>query len=262
MKAMFRAAILPLVTAETAGSCARTARLLCFGTSEARIGESIADLMVRGRNPLVGTTASEGVISVRIQAVGTDQADAQKLIDADVTTVRERLGDIVFGEDKDSLEAVVGRLLTMRLRTIATAESCTGGLLAKRLTDVPGSSTYFVRGLVAYSNEAKTDLLAVPAPLIETEGAVSDAVARAMAVGCRKAAGSDYAIGITGIAGPTGGSPPEKPVGLVYVALADTARVDSKRLLLGEHLTRAEIRDRSCKVALNLLRLDLLDVPG
>lgn len=258
MKAMFRAAILPLVTAETAGSCTCTARLLCFGTSEARIGEAIADLMVRGRNPLIGTTASEGVISVRIHALGADPADAQQLIDADVATVRQRLGRIVFGADDDSLEAVVGRLLTERSRTVATAESCTGGLLAKRLTDVPGSSAYFLRGLVTYSNEAKTDLLGVPAALIESEGAVSDAVARAMATGCREMAGADYAIGITGIAGPAGGSPPEKPVGLVFVALAGLARVDSKRLLLGEHLTRAEIRDRSCKIALNLLRLELL----
>lgn len=162
---------------------------------------------------------------------------------------------MVFGEGDDSLEAVVARLLTQQGQTIATAESCTGGLLAKRLTDVPGSSAYFLRGYVTYSNEAKTELVNVASELIAVEGAVSEPVARAMASGCRTAAGSDFALSITGIAGPTGGSPPDKPVGLVYIGLADSDGVEVKRFLFGEHLARDEIRDRSCKMALNLLRI-------
>ena len=259
MKAMFRATVLPAIRAETGQARIRTARLLCFGTSEARIGEAIADLMIRGRNPLVGTTASEGVISVPIRGFGGSPAEAQQLVDADVTTVRKRLGTTVFGEGDDTLAAAVARVLTERGLAVATAESCTGGLLAKQLTDVPGSSAYFARGFITYSNEAKTDMLAVPSELIRTEGAVSEAVALALAEGCRAAARSDYALGITGIAGPTGGSPPDNPLGLVFVALAGPKRSEVRRFLMGEHLTRTEIRDRSCKVALNMLRLDLLE---
>jgi nicotinamide-nucleotide amidase len=142
--------------------------------------------------------------------------------------------------------------------TIATAESCTGGLLAKRLTDNPGSSRYFLRGYVTYTDESKMELLGVAEQLLRTHGAVSEAVASAMALGCRKQAGADYALSITGIAGPTGAVPPEKPVGLVYIALAHDSGVEVTRHLFGEHLTRAEIRDRSCKTALNLMRLHML----
>ena len=154
---------------------------------------------------------------------------------------------------EESLEESIGRLFKDHGWTIATAESCTGGLLAKRLTDVPGSSAYFLRGYVTYVNEAKTDLLQVPAPLIVAEGAVSEPVARAMASGCRTAAGSDYALSITGIAGPGGGNPPEKPVGLVYIGLAEAEGIAVRRFLFGERLDRSEIRHRACEAAMELL---------
>ncbi len=185
----------------------------------------------------------------------------ERLLDSDVAEVRQRLGRAVFGDGEVSLAEVVAGLLLEQGRTVATAESCTGGLLAKQLTDISGSSAYFVRGLVTYSNEAKIELLNVPAAMIEAEGAVSEPVARAMAIGCRATAGTDFALAITGIAGPTGGAPPAKPVGLVFIGLADARTVDVKRVLLGEHLSRREIRDRSCKVALNLLRLCLAESP-
>lgn len=159
----------------------------------------------------------------------------------------------MFNHGDESLEVIVGRLLQEQARTVATAESCTGGLLAKRLTDVPGSSAYFLRGYVTYVNEAKTDLLQVPASLIMAEGAVSEPVARAMASGCRTAAGSDYALSITGIAGPGGGSPPEKPVGLVYIGLAEAEGIEVRRFLFGERLDRGEIRHRACEAAMELL---------
>ncbi|MFQ5495697.1 MAG: CinA family protein, partial [Phycisphaerae bacterium] len=146
--------------------------------------------------------------------------------------------------------------------TLATAESCTGGLLAKRLTDRPGSSAFFLRGYVTYTNAAKVDLLGVPPELIRSDGAVSDAVAGAMASGCRTASGSDWALAVTGISGPGGAVPPDKPVGLVYVALAGAAGVEVKRVTFGDHLGRDEIRSRSCHAALNLLRLRLLDAEG
>lgn len=262
MKEMFNAAVRPMVQSKMGQACTRSARILCAGMSEAKIGEMLADLMRRDRNPLIGTTASEGVITVRIQAWGADPVEAERLMDADVSEVRRRLGRSVFGRGDDTLAVAVGRHLMQLGKTLATAESCTGGLLAKQLTDVPGSSAYFLRGYVAYSNEAKTALLGVPAALIEAKGAVSEAVARAMALGCRAEAGTDLALSITGIAGPTGGTPPDKPVGLVYVGLADSNRVETKRLLVGDHLSRYEIRDRGCKAALNLLRLRLLSAEG
>jgi nicotinamide-nucleotide amidase len=260
MQAMFSAAVLPRLRAVTGGATTESARLLCFGISEAKLGELLADLMQRGRNPSVGTTASQAILSVRILSEGGPAEEARRLLQADVAEVRRRLGTTIFGEGEDTLESVVARLLVEHGKTIATAESCTGGLLSKRLTDIPGSSAYFLRGYVTYADAAKVDLLAVPADLVSKHGAVSEPVAGAMALGCRRAAGSDYAISITGIAGPTGGSPPEKPIGLVYIGLAHSTGVETLRVLCGDHLTREEIRDRSCKTALNLLRLRLLGV--
>jgi nicotinamide-nucleotide amidase len=234
--------------------------LLCFGISEAKLGEVLADLMVRGRNPMVGATASEAVLSVRVVTFGRDKSAAQQLADRDIREIRHRLGSVVFGEGAESLELVVGCLLRDRGATLSTAESCTGGLLAAKITDVPGSSDYFVRGLVTYSDQSKTELLGVSRTTLEAEGAVSEAVAKAMAEGCRRISQTDYALAITGLAGPSGGTP-DKPVGLVYLALADTNSVVAKRVLFGSHPTRQEIRDRSCKTAMNMLRLRLLGEP-
>lgn len=260
MQVMFNQTVLPELSAATGGATIESARLLCFGINEAKLGEILSDLMQRGRNPSVGTTASHAILSVRVLAEGALPEEARTILQTDVDLIRRRLGTLVFGEGDDTLEAVVARLLIEQHKTIATAESCTGGLLAARLTDISGSSAYFLRGYVTYADAAKVELVGVPAELISRHGAVSEAVAEAMALGCRRAAGSDYALSITGIAGPTGGSPPEKPVGLVYIGLAHLAEVESLRVLCGEHLTRDEIRDRSCKTALNLLRLCLLGV--
>lgn len=257
MKAMFAESVAPAIVLP-GGAVTLVGRLNTFGMSEAKLGEAIADLMLRDRNPLVGTTASQAIISVRIIAQGHNEAAARSLLEADKHEVRRRLGTAVFGEEDDSLQAATARLLLDRALTIATAESCTGGLLANWLTDIPGSSAYFLRGYVTYSNESKSELLGVPRALLESAGAVSAEVAEAMAAGCRAAAAADRALAITGIAGPGGGSA-DKPVGLVYVALADPNSVQARRLLLGMHLTRAEIRDRACKSALNLLRLHLLE---
>ncbi len=260
MQAMFNAAVLPRLHAVTGGATTESARLLCFGISEAKLGELLADLMQRGRNPSVGTTASHAILSVRVLSEGGSGEEARRLLQADVAEIRRRLGTTIFGEGADTLERVVARLLVEHGKTIATAESCTGGLLAKRLTDIPGSSAYFLRGYVTYADGAKVDLLAVPADLVSKHGAVSEPVARAMALGCRRAAESDLAISITGIAGPTGGSSPEKPIGLVYIGIAHATGVETLRVLCGDHLTREEIRDRSCKTALNFLRVRLLGV--
>ncbi|MCH9000947.1 MAG: competence/damage-inducible protein A [Planctomycetes bacterium] len=260
MKAMFEEEVVGLLPSEAGSTRTVARRLLCFGISEARLGSLLADLMTRDRNPLVGTTASDAVITVRIEATGNSREAADDLLEKDVADIRRRLGRAVFGEEETTLAQVVAGMLTARGKTLATAESCTGGLLAKMLTDVPGSSDYFLRGYVTYSNESKRDLLSVSAESLVSDGAVSEAVARSMATGCRAASGSDFALAVTGIAGPGGGDPPEKPIGLVYIAMADHAGIEVKRMLFGEHLSRTEIRERSCKTALNLLRHRLLDL--
>lgn len=256
MKTMFTRDVLPHLQRLSGGRACVQRTIRTFGGTEAEIGEKIADLMTRGRNPTVGTSAADLIISIRINALADTPQEAARLADADVAEVYSRLGDWVFGEDDATLQTAVGRLLIDMKRTVSTAESCTGGMIAKRLTDVSGSSAYFLQGFVTYSNKAKSDLLVVPPALIEQHGAVSPEVARAMADGCRRVSGTDYAISVTGIAGPSGGTP-EKPVGLVYIGLADAAGIDVRELRQGNHLTRDEIRDRAAKVALSWLRTKL-----
>lgn len=260
MMAMFESSVIPLLRTRLGAQSTRVGCLYCVGVSEARIGELLADRMAPGRNPLVGTSATHGVIKVRIVASGRDGAEAEAWLSNEIVAIRDLLGPFAFGgtgDGEDTLEAVVGGLLARRGATLATAESCTGGLLGKRLTDVPGSSAYFLRGYITYSDLSKCELLGVPEEVIAVDGAVSEPVARAMAQGCRRASRADIALSITGIAGPSGGAPPEKPVGLVYVGMADADGVEVRRLLLGDHLERDEIRERACSAALNMLRMRL-----
>ncbi len=260
MMAMFERSVEPTVATSGAGAIV-THTLNCFGASEANIAGQIEDLMRVGRKPTVGITACEGVIGVRVFARGDDAAAARAAADIDAAEVRRRLGPLVFGEQEQTLQEAVAALLFETGRTVSVAESCTGGLLAKRLTDVPGSSDYFLGGLVTYANEAKVAQLGVGPELIERHGAVSEEVAHAMADGCRIRFETDYALSVTGIAGPGGGTP-DKPVGLVYIGLAEAGRCNVERRLIGEHLDRASIRDRTCKVALNLLRRRLMKTGG
>jgi competence/damage-inducible protein CinA-like protein len=182
------------------------------------------------------------------------ESSADELISA-CAEVRSILGNWIYAEDLESLEAAVGKLLKQLRRKVAIAESCTGGLLAERITNVSGSSNYFEYGLVPYANEAKIKLLNVPAELMDAHGAVSEPVARAMAEGIRKIANADYGLSITGIAGPDGGSA-EKPVGTVFIGLADAEQTVVKEYhFLG---TRQRIRFSSTQAALNLLRMKLL----
>ncbi len=257
MKNMFRVSVAPIIAARSGEARMLSATLRCFGMTEAQIGSSLINLMRRDRNPLVGTLASRGIITVSILAQGSTMGEANRLLETDRAEVRRRLGDAVFGEGDDTLESVVGRRLRELGLTLAVAESCTGGLLAKRITDVPGCSDYFIRGYVAYADSAKSELLGVSPALIATHGAVSEEVVRALAAGCRASAQSDYVLALTGIAGPGGGTA-EKPVGLVWFALADEKGIETLRVLFGEHLCREDVRDRACSTALNLLRHRLL----
>lgn len=257
MRVMYERDICPVLAARAGEGVILATTIQCFGAGESDIGEAIRDLMRRDRNPTVGTTAQETIIGVRIHAHGRTRQEAAALLAADREEVRRRLGVLVFGENEATLQSAVARLLIECGLTVTTAESCTGGLLARRLTDTPGSSAYFLQGLVTYANESKVRLLNVPADLIRTRGAVSQEVAAVMASNARALAGSDYALSVTGIAGPTGGTS-AKPVGLVYIGLADSAGANVTEHRLGETLTRNQVRDRTAKAALNRLRLRLM----
>jgi nicotinamide-nucleotide amidase len=257
MQVMFERDVLPRLKARTAGKMILTDTLWTFGQGESMVAERIADLMERGRNPAVGTTAHDAIIGVRIFATGASRQEAQELLDASAADIRSRLGLLIYGRGEQTLSHAVGELLVRRNQTVATAESCTGGLIAQTLTDVPGSSRYFLCGTVSYSNESKTDLLGVPPPLIAEHGAVSAQAAEAMVRGCRQRSGADWALAVTGIAGPDGGTP-EKPVGLVFIALAGPDGCEVREYRLGEFLSRYDVRSRTRWIALNMLRLALL----
>jgi nicotinamide-nucleotide amidase len=196
-----------------------------------------------------------GQIELHLTASASSRAEADRALDAAVEALRLALGVSVYSVEGEKLEAVVGRLLREAHWTIAVAESCTGGLLASRLTDVPGSSDYVERGVVCYSNRSKVELAGVPAPLIEQHGAVSEPVAQAMAAGIRVRAAADVGIGVTGIAGPGGGTP-EKPVGTVAVAVV-TGTDDWVRTFqfIGD---REQVKYQSAQAALNMLRVMML----
>ena len=256
LKAMFEQEYLPgLLERAATGRVIVTRSVKCFGLPESLINEKIERLMGPGKNPLVGLLAKDAVISVKVTASAEHERTALAMIDEVKQQVRERLGDYVFGEDDDALQTAVARLLGERGLTLCTAESCTGGLIAERLTEISGSSKYFLGGAVTYSNEMKIDLLGVPERLFGEVGAVSSEVAQAMAEGIRERTGADYGISVTGIAGPAGGTA-EKPVGLVYIGIADLTGTQVKELRLSG--TREHIRDRAAKHALNLLRLKVM----
>lgn len=261
MKLMFTRDVLPHVKQMAGGAAILSRTLHTFGMGESAVAEKLGAVMTRGRNPSVGTTVTGGVVSVRINAAFASADEANRELKATEHACRESLGDLIYGADEDTLSLAVARLLARDPAArkwspaVATAESCTGGLLAKMLTDTPGSSGYYRQGCITYSNEAKSDLLNVPAELIEQQGAVSEPVAVAMALGAQAQSGAVYALAITGIAGPGGGTP-AKPVGTVCIALAhDRGTVARTFNFPGD---REMIRDRSAKMALTMLRFHLL----
>lgn len=230
-----------------------------FGAGESTIAEKLGDLMKRDRNPLIGTTVSRGVVTVRIRSEAPTRLLANKQMAASVKEVESRLGTLIFGRGDETLSGVVGKLSVKKRVRIASAESCTGGLIAKLLTEEAGASSYFEGGWVVYSNAMKTCELGVPESLIDREGAVSEAVACSMAEGALRQGRGDLAVSVTGIAGPDGGSA-EKPVGTVWIGLAcrSDAAIASRAEQFRFPGSRDMVRDRAAKTALNMLRLELL----
>jgi nicotinamide-nucleotide amidase len=254
MEHMFETSVLPELRQLARGQAMAVTRLKCFGAGESTIADLLGDAMRRGRNPLVNCTVHTGVITLEIIATAPHQREAEAMAAQEEQSLRARLGNLVYGVGDQTLAEVVGEALARLGRTIAVAESATGGLLAKLITDIPGASRYFTYGWITYSNGAKRRELSVPGAMIEEYGAVSEQVARAMAQGARRKAGTDYAIAITGIAGPGGGSE-QKPVGLTYIALDKQEGTDTSRHVFA--FDRSSVRLRAAQTALNLLRLEL-----
>ncbi|MHB1306600.1 MAG: competence/damage-inducible protein A [Limisphaerales bacterium] len=215
-------------------------------TMQERLAASLADLVARGLE--IGYCARPGEVDVRLSAA---TLEAAALVAAAEAITRERVGSNLYGEESDSLEAAVVKMLTSQHRTVAVAESCTGGRLASRLTDVPGASAVFLGGFITYSNELKQRLVGVRTETLATHGAVSEATAREMAEGARERTGADYALAVTGIAGPGGGTP-EKPVGTVFIALASAVGTLVQHQL--NVLDRETFKQLTSQQALELLR--------
>jgi competence/damage-inducible protein CinA-like protein len=255
MKTMFGETLEPLVRARSEGSI--VSKTLHFaGIGESALAEKVQEFL-DARDPTVAPLAGQGRVRLRITTRAATEEEALDKISPVEREILARLNDFYYGQGDETLEGAVARLLQKRGATLALAESCTGGLLAKRLTDMAGSSAYFTEGLVTYSNEAKERLLGVPHALILEHGAVSEPVARAMAEGARKTSGADYGLSVTGIAGPDGGTE-EKPVGLVFVGISDAGDTFAEKLdLTAWARSRDAVRERSTNRAFNLLRLRL-----
>ncbi len=258
MKRMFQDEVVPrLRRLGSGGRYIVHRKINLFGKGESDIEARALDLTARGRIPEVGITASDATISFRITGVGATEEEAQELIRPTADLIYERFGSLIVGEGTDDVAEGLFAQLARTRSTIATAESCTGGQIAQRLTAIPGVSAYYLGGAVSYSNESKTVLLGVPADLIAAHGAVSPEVAAAMAEGVRTRLGATIGISATGVAGPGGGTP-EKPVGLVHLGLSTAAGTQTRRLDIGAERPRDFIQLFAAKAALNWARLVLL----
>jgi nicotinamide-nucleotide amidase len=255
MARMMDEQVLPRISASHSGDGAVRARLLrTFGMGESTLDSELKDVAASG-NVTLGFRTSFPDNYLRPLARADTAEDAERALDRVCDAIRERLGPLVYGEGNETLDAVVGRLLTERGMTIAVAESCTGGLIAKRITDNAGASAYFAGGVIAYANSAKVSLLGVSNAVLEEHGAVSDPVVRAMAEGVRERFGADIGIATTGISGPNGGTE-AKPVGLVHLALAREGETHAESFVFP--LDRARHRQLTAQVALDWVRRTLL----
>jgi nicotinamide-nucleotide amidase len=254
LRPMFDAAVVPLLKREFAEEIFVCRTLRSTDIGESRVQEMVeADLQrLVPRGLEIGYCARPGAVDVRLTASG---AGAEKIVGAGVAVVQTILGANIFGFDDDEIENVVVKLLTEQEKTLALAESCTGGNLAHRITNVPGASAVFLGGVVSYANSAKEEFLGVRAETLQRHGAVSAAVAGEMAAGARKKFGADFALAVTGIAGPGGGTP-DKPVGTVFIALAAAGGVTVEQRL--NPWDRATFKEVTATQALACLRARML----
>ena len=255
LKPMFSEEVLPRLQRKLPPAFIATRELRMALMPESECDARVAPIYKEHKDVETTILAPVGEIQLHLKARGKSQEEAQKKVDALAEELEDELGDNVFSSRGESLEQIVGYFLDMRGSTIAVAESCTGGLLGQRLSSVSGSSRYFLGGAIVYSNDLKTSLADVPPLLIKQHGAVSREVAIALAEGIRKKCKSTFGVAVTGIAGPTGGTP-EKPVGLVYHAIADGKKTEVvKRNFLSD---RERIRWWASQQALDMIRRRLM----
>jgi nicotinamide-nucleotide amidase len=266
LKPMFEAVIQERLLGHVGASRLFRRLLRITGQSESSVEEKMQPLYAKwlAASTRISTTilASLGQIELHLTAVASSADDGHRALDGAVADVRAVLGPDLFSTNSETLQQVVGELLRARGFRIAAAESCTGGLVMARLTEVPGSSDYVDRGVVVYSNESKIDLLGVPPSLIAAHGAVSEAVAEAMAAGMVRKAGTDIAVGVTGVAGPSGGTP-EKPVGTVAIAAAWARRgtIDTRVRTFNFVGGREMVRFQASQAAMDMVRRWLTEEP-
>lgn len=258
MQPMFEETVVPYLMAKQGGerSVIVSRVLKILGVGESTVEELIKDMVIEQTNPTIAFLAPKGEVIIRLTAKAATQAEAITLIAKPEKEIKKRLGSNIYGVDDESLEKVVLGLLKEKGLTVSTAESCTGGLIAKRMTDIAGSSENFMYGIVTYTNRAKTDLLGVSPATLSRYGAVSEETALEMVKGVRQACGTDLGVSVTGIAGPGGGTP-KKPVGLVYIGFADHETTMVQRCLFAGD--RETIRWQASNTALNMLRTYLLN---
>jgi nicotinamide-nucleotide amidase len=254
---MFRELALPLIRHRLTGRRYVLVRVLhTFGAPESEVGQYVHDLFATSSDYAYTMLAKPHGIDIRMVVRASTRREAEERLDTLEQETRRRIpGELIYGSDDETLPQVVAKMLIRRRARLAVAESCTGGLLSKLLTDIAGSSAFFIEGLITYANEAKIHTLGVRAETLERHGAVSEATAREMAEGARHQADADYALALTGIAGPTGGSE-EKPVGLTFIALASRNETAVQRHVFGGD--REFNRTFAALTALNWLRLELL----
>lgn len=258
MRRMWQDTAIPFLKSQGWGKDIIYSEMMRFrGIGESALAEKVAHLFDSG-NPTVAPYAGKGEVRLRVAAKAADQEQAEALIKPVATEIKSIAGLDYFGSNEDTLTAVVGKLLNTAGQTLSVAESCTGGGLGSMLTEVPGSSSYFQGGVIAYANQVKTALLHVKNQDLEHHGAVSNVVAEQMALGVKQCLATDWGIGITGIAGP-GGDTEEKPIGLVYIGLATPEnKVLSYEYRFGQQRGRELIRYLSSCSALDLLRRSLI----
>lgn len=257
MKAMWAETARPYLEANFVEGTLWSCELKHYGIGESALAEKYGHLL-NSSNPSVAPYAGLGECRLRVAAKAATIDDAKKIAAPAIEEIKANSGKLCYGTDRETLESVVGKYLTEREMTLSTAESCTGGYVSKRLTDVPGSSIYTTLNVVTYSNQAKQKILKVPESILIEHGAVSAQCAKAMATGVLKFSGADIGVSVTGIAGPDGGTD-EKPVGLVYFGLAAKEFVTSKEVRFSSKYSREEVRYRSASEALNMVRLYLLE---
>lgn len=250
MKAIMDETVAPFLRSRPESGAIRHRTLRTAGATESFLASEIGPVETFLQAATLAFLPSPTGVRLRISVHSSNPREADAEIQRIEAFIRARVGGFVYGIDEEELEEVVGRLLTGAKLTLAVAESCTGGHIADRITHVSGSSAYFDRGVVTYSNASKTELLGVPASLIESEGAVSESVARAMADGVRRMANTAIGLSTTGIAGPTGGTP-GKPVGLVWIGYADSRKSFAKRYQFGNE--RLVVKERASQAALEIL---------